>query len=162
MKIHFLDSSVFCNLLAIPGKSDRAGETKAELDLILKNKERERIILPFATIIETGNHISHISDGNVRYNTAKRFCTAMLKTIAGEAPWTYYGAQLTEADIENICSRFPETVKHGMGVGDLSIIRAYERYKDETPAIEEIRIWTYDNHLAQFHETMSLPPRRRR
>lgn len=70
MKIHFLDSSVFCNLLAIPGKSDRAEETKAELDLILKNKERERIILPFATIIETGNHISHISDGNVRYNTA--------------------------------------------------------------------------------------------
>ena len=53
-------------------------------------------------------------------------------------------------------------LKTKTGVGDLSIIRAYERYRDETPAIGEIRIWSTDNHLIGYHEKMEIPSRRRR
>ncbi len=70
-----------------------------ELKEILANSEKEKIILPFATIIETGNHIAHIPDGRLRYDTAKKFCDAIIKTIDGEAPWSYYGSQLTEEDL---------------------------------------------------------------
>lgn len=152
MKIHFLDSSVFCNILEIPGRSEHIEETRTELKRIIANSSREHIILPFATIIETGNHISHIGDGRLRRSSAEKYCEIMEKTINGKAPWTYYGAQMTEDDIKSICSEFPNSVTQGKGIGDLSIIRAYEKYKDETPAIEEIRIWSYDRHLSVYHQ----------
>ena len=75
---------------------------------------------------------------------------------------TYYGSQLTEEDLRKICDNFPQAVITGTGVGDLSIVRAYEKYKDETPGVEEIRIWSYDRHLEHYHEIMDMPPRRRR
>lgn len=161
MKIHFLDTSVFCNILNVSKMADEREKTMAELNRINNNSTKERIVLPFATIIETGNHIAHIKDGRLRYETARKFCEAIEKTIAGEAPWTYYGSQLTEKDLEVICSNFPEASKISMGVGDLSIIRAYEKYKDETPCVDEIRIWSYDHHLMQYHEVMEWPNYRR-
>lgn len=134
-----------------------------ELKEILANSEKEKIILPFATIIETGNHIAHIPDGRLRYDTAKKFCDAIIKTIDGEAPWSYYGSQLTEEDLRVICDGFPDAaLKEETGVGDLSIIRAYEKYKEETPAIEEIRIWSYDEHLERYHEVITSRARRNR
>lgn len=161
MIVHFLDTSVFCNILNIDGRNERAGEAMAELQRICADKDREIIVLPFATVIETGNHIAHISDGNLRYKTAQKFCEAMNKTVSGEAPWTYYGSQLTEEDLMKICAGFPEAAQNKVGFGDLSIIRAYEKYKDEIPGIGEIRIWSYDKHLAAYHERMELPERRR-
>ncbi len=143
--------------------SDEREIAVEELKEILANSEKEKIILPFATIIETGNHIAHISDGNFRYETAKKFSEAVLKTINGAAPWSYYGSQLTEEDLKVICTKFPEEAKYNStGVGDLSIVRAYEKYKEETIGIEEIRIWSYDHHLEQYHEVLSLADRRKR
>lgn len=161
MKIHFLDTTVFCNILNVYMMADEREIAMEELKEINYNSDKEKIILPFATIIETGNHISHISDGNLRYQTANRFCETIIKTVEGYAPWTYYGSQLTEEDLKSICEKFPESVKNCVGVGDLSIIRAYEKYKDETPGIEEIRIWSYDQHLKQYHDIIRMPDRRR-
>lgn len=162
MKIHFIDTTVFCNIINVDKLADEREYAIAELKEINDNSAREKIILPFATIIETGNHIAHIADGNLRYKTAQKFCEAIIKTIEGSAPWTYYGSQLTEEDLRKICDNFPQAVITGTGVGDLSIVRAYEKYKDETPGVEEIRIWSYDRHLEHYHEIMDMPPRRRR
>ena len=70
--------------------------------------------------------------------------------------------RLTKNDLSIIAERFPEVaLKYEMGVGDLSIIRAYEKYHDETPAISEIRIWSYDKHLEKYHEVVKERRRRR-
>lgn len=46
----------------------------------------------------------------------------------------------------------------GEGFGDLSIINAYNKYKNETPAISEIRIWSIDSHLQdKYNEKFELP-----
>ena len=162
MKVHMIDSTVFCNLLSVPFMSDEREYTLSELKEITSHSGKEIIILPYATIIETGNHIAHISDGNKRYQSAEHFQDAIRKTINNEAPWYYYGSQLTKNDLSIIAERFPEVaLKYEMGVGDLSIIRAYEKYRDETPAISEIRIWSYDKHLEKYHEVVKERRRRR-
>ena len=67
-----------------------------------------------------------------------------------------------EEDLKVICDGFPAAALDGTGVGDLSIICAYQKYKEETPAIEEIRIWSYDKHLEDYHEVITLRNRRNR
>lgn len=115
------------------------------------------MILPYATIIETGNHIAQNGDGRQRRQVADNFCKIIDKTLKGEAPWVYYGEQMRAEDLEAICKDFPDAAMRQEGFGDLSIINAYNRYKDETPAINEIRIWSLDKHLKDtYHEKIEI------
>ncbi|WP_342476619.1 hypothetical protein NYE24_21480 [Paenibacillus sp. FSL H7-0350] len=47
-----------------------------------------------------------------------------------------------------------------VGVGDLSIIQVYKKYKN-VPAIGSIRIWSLDHHLQAYYEEMPSIRRRR-
>lgn len=159
MNIHFIDTSVFTNILNVPNMSDERKKIMAEFKKLVDSKE-DYLILPYATIIETGNHIAHNGDGRQRRQVAERFSECLLKTIKNQAPWQYYGRQLTEEDLEKIGMAFPDAAMREQGIGDLSIIRAYERYRDETPGISKIRIWTLDQHLMPYNETIDKIPTR--
>lgn len=159
MNVHFIDTSVLLELLNVPGKSKNPKHYRHEL-LELKKSRSETLILPFATIIETSNHIAQNGDGNQRRECAKRFCDCIQKTITGEAPWKYYGKQMSPEDLEIICRQFPDAAMREEGFGDLSIIRAYEKYKKETPGIAHIRIWTSDTHLIGYDEDVPMTSRR--
>lgn len=161
MNVHFIDTSVFLELLNVPGKSENHERYMKEL-VELNQTRTETLILPFATIIETGNHIAQNGDGNQRRSCAKRFCDCIMKTINGEAPWKYYGKQMTPEDLEIICGKFEDAAMRAEGFGDLSIIRSYEKYKEETPGIANIRIWTKDAHLMGYNEVVQAIGRRNR
>lgn len=160
MYVHFIDTSVFLNIVNVPGRNQQREEVMRELKELLKNSKSNTLILPFATIIETGNHIAHCGDGNQRRKTAEKFCKCIEKTVTNEAPWQYYGNQLTAEDLSEICRDFPDFAMREEGFGDLSIIRAYNKYKSETPAIHKIRIWSVDSHLKDIYketiETVNL------
>ncbi len=64
-KVHFIDTTVLAELLNIPGLSTQHEKIKAEY-LQLDHNE-DIFVLPVATLVETGNHIAHIPDGNLRY-----------------------------------------------------------------------------------------------
>lgn len=61
---------------------------------------------------------------------------------------------MTPEDLGIICGQFENAAMRAEGFGDLSIIRAYEKYKEETPGIAHIRIWTKDTHLMGYDETV--------
>lgn len=159
MRIHFIDTSVFTNILDVPNRNQQRKFIIREFKQIA-DSEQDLLILPFATIIETGNHIAHNGDGQQRRKSAEKFRNVLLKTIHNEAPWFYYGRQLTVEDLEEICNVFPDAAMRAEGFGDLSIIRAYECYKNETPGIEEIRIWSIDSHLSSYSERITTLPGR--
>lgn len=71
MNVRFIDTSVMMNLLEVPGRCADSQMIKDEFRQIIDNKEV--LILPIATIIETGNHIAHISNGNSRRTIASKF-----------------------------------------------------------------------------------------
>ena len=59
--VHLVDTSVLVELLDIPGRNNRHEEAKQEYKELEKNGDS--FVLPMAAILETGNHIAHISDG---------------------------------------------------------------------------------------------------
>ncbi len=67
---------------------------------------------------------------------------------------------MSPEDLEIICRQFPDAAMREEGFGDLSIIRAYEKYKKETPGIAHIRIWTSDTHLIGYDEDVPMTSRR--
>ena len=92
MNVRFIDTSVMLNLLEVPGRSVDSQMIKKEFRQTIENKEI--LILPVATIIETGNHIAHINNGNCRRTIAATFGNFLRKTAEGEAPWQLYGKEL--------------------------------------------------------------------
>lgn len=67
MRVYFIDTSVLDNLLEIPKKSQDREQVKN--DFSKRQSENSRFILPITAVIETGNHIAQLSDGQVRRAT---------------------------------------------------------------------------------------------
>lgn len=152
MLVTFIDTSVMTNLLDIPHKNEHRQDALEELHRLITQKGNV-LILPITTIIETGNHISHIADGHIRRQKAELFCKYLRNTALENAPWQLYGNQLDNKDLLFLADHFQNFAMQGMGLGDLSIIRQYQTYKDKVPA-SQVRIWTYDKHLASYNDTI--------
>lgn len=163
MNVRFIDTSVMLNLLKVPGKCNEAELVREEWKEVLASKEV--LILPVATIIETGNHIAHIEEGHIRRKIAGKFGEYLRKTAEGEAPWQLYGVELDKEGLRYLADNIEEWATYEVGTGDLSIIYAYEQYKEKTPAIGNIMIWSTDTHLQGYKEenvSMSIKRRRRK
>lgn len=129
------------NLLEIPGKCSDAERVKAD----------------FKSIVESGNHIAHIADGRIRRERSLIFKEFLEKTANNEAPWKLYGVKLEKDDLLALAEKFPDyALQYEMGLGDMSIIHFYEKYKEETPAVGHIMIWSTDRHLSGYEEDVAI------
>jgi hypothetical protein len=160
MRIHFIDTSILTNILDIPFRNQ-------DREIVLREYQKlqevnDTFILPLATIIETGNHIAQIDDGNLRRIKGNEFSGMLRKIANDESPWKFFEDEVTREEIAVIADRLPESIIYGSGVGDLSIITAYEKYKNNTPAIGSIRIWSMDGHLRQYEQALIMPPTRKK
>lgn len=99
--VTFIDTSVLVEVLRVPGKSQQPAEVTAELRA--RTGAGESMILPTATIIETGNHIAKVGDGTARRTVAERFAKVLEATIAGDVPWALNGARWDEGLLAAIC-----------------------------------------------------------
>lgn len=161
MNVRFMDTSIVMNLLEIPGKCQDAEKIKEEFKQVIE--DREILILSMATIVESGNHIAHINDGRIRREKAIRFQEFLRKTANEEAPWILYGLDLSKEDLLIIAEEFPErALRLEMGIGDLSIIRFYEKYKNDVPAVGRIMIWSTDHHLSCYSQDLTMKRRKSR
>lgn len=157
MYVHFIDTSVLLNIINVPGRNQKREEVMRELKELMEDSKNNALVLPFATIIETGNHIAHCGNGYERRKSAEKFVECIENTINNNAPWQYYGNQMTTEDLREICKDFPDFAMREEGFGDLSIVKSYEKYKNETPAIHKIRIWSVDGHLKDVYEEIVEP-----
>lgn len=162
MNVRFIDTSVMANMLKIPGKCNDAESVQEELKQVIEAKEV--LILPIATIIETGNHIAHIADGRIRRTIAGKFGEYLRKTAEGKAPWQLYGRkEFDENGLLYLADHIEENAVCKIGLEDVSIIHAYEQYKEETIGIGRIMIWSTDIHLQGYcEENVSVAVNRRR
>jgi len=70
-------------------------------------------------------------------------------------------SEVTAEDLKYYANNYLDYAKQGIGLGDLSIIRTYEKCKAICVS-GNVRIWSTDNHLAAFNETISGVNRRRK
>lgn len=160
MNVKFIDTSVMLNLLEVPGSCDKKELVKEQWRRYLEAKDT--LFMPAATIIETGNHISHIADGNSRRGIAAKFGEYLRKTAYGEAPWKFYKSAMDQNELLYLAGNIEEFATREIGIGDMSIVYTYEHFRDEMPAIGSIMIWSTDAHLQGYcAENVSMTRRRK-
>lgn len=153
-RITFIDTSVLCDLLAVPGKAQAVEEVRREL------KERagkgERFILPMSTIIETGNHVEQAVDNR---EAAEAFTDLVRAAIRGGGPFqanavtwdtTFLGRMLDGASTGGVTFTDLATT-HQLGTGDIAILVERDRFVDATAfRAQDVGIWTHDAKLAAY------------
>ena len=144
--VYFIDTSVLLNILAVPDfDQDRKTVIQEMKD---KEKLGDNFILPIATINETGNHIAHIGDGRVRRNRAQKLSAMIDSVLHNESPWTYNKSEISDEELLKIANRFPDYAEQQeMGLGDLSILSEYTKYKKKNKKFLNVKLWSLDKHL---------------
>lgn len=140
MSVVLIDTSVFCNIVPVPGRDQNQPEVVAEFEALIQ--AGTTLLLPMTAVLETGNHIAKMENGAKRRKTAANFCRLVLDAINGNAPWT--PTPFWEMDaMENWLDEFPDAAMRGRGMGDLSIIKEWERQCQLNRA-RRVRIWSLD------------------
>jgi hypothetical protein len=153
-RVLFIDTSVLCEIVAVPGKSQRPDEVAR----VLEEYETAgiQLVLPIATVIETGNHIAQAVDGQARRSCAERFCNLLRATATGRAPWVLHSVSWDERMIRLLCDGLPTTGSFVdlagagvLGTGDLSILAESELFAARTAHLE-VGVWTHDEKLSAY------------
>lgn len=144
--ICLMDTTVFVEFLEVPTMSSQSDEIVTETRQ--KVELGEKLFLPMATILETGNHISQNGDGRQRRQCAERFLRQVALAIDGKSPFTPINFLAAE-DMRNWLSEFPDAAMQGRGLGDLSIIHDWERQKHLHHG-RRVYIWSLDDHLQGY------------
>lgn len=146
MTVCIVDTSIFCNVLDIPGKNQDRGDVLAILREHIKAEWS--LLLPMAAIIETGNHIGHLKSGGHRRRYAGLFRDQVHKACNGEAPWVTTPFPDKDSILEWL-DDFPEHATRGLGFGDRSIVAEFDRQCILNRA-RRVLIWSLDGDLAGY------------
>jgi len=150
--IVLLDTTVYLNILDVPGRNQYREDIFVEFGLRIENGDN--FLLPMASIWETGNHIARLSDGNKRYQYAEKLVRDVRNALDGEVPYrpTYFPDR--EAFMEwliefpNYAQRNKSDNKPGEGgsLSDFSIIKEWEQTRDRH-SMSRVLIWSLDIDL---------------
>lgn len=153
-EVRFVDTSVLCDLLKVPGKCQRHDEVREELAAL--QDRGVALVLPIATIIETGNHIAQAPEGHGRRASAQAFVGVLRLTAEGGAPWVLHSVAWDRRMLALLCDGpgkvgpFVELAGSGvLGAGDMAILAECELYSARTAGVD-VRVWTHDERLAAY------------
>lgn len=147
----FVDTSVLCELLQVPGKSSpaRAAEVKGEADR--RYQAGERFVIPITTVIETGNHIAQ-AQGN-RYGVAGRLVALLRLAMAEQSPWRVLQTRLGPEFLSSLCAgdstgqSLQELAAAKVGAGDVALLVERDQLLAGSAATS-VQVWTFDEGLA--------------
>ncbi|MBV8887098.1 MAG: hypothetical protein JO235_24320, partial [Chroococcidiopsidaceae cyanobacterium CP_BM_RX_35] len=117
------------------------------------------LVLPLATIIETGNHIAQ--SGSRRYELAQALANLMELAADRQTPWAAFTDQsvLWEAEgLKTLAREWGQMAAQGMSIGDATIKRVAEHYLRLGCRVE---ILTGDAGLKSYEPAAPTKPRRR-
>ncbi|MEV0623263.1 hypothetical protein AB0I81_58805 [Nonomuraea sp. NPDC050404] len=148
-RVEFVDTTILCNLLDVPGKNQNRAAVARDLT---EHKRGCQLILPVTTVIETGNHIAQLPDGRLRRLYAEKLSQLLEMVIDGRAPWVLHtvewGAGFLRSLIDGAGTGVPlsDHVMSKLGLGDLCILAERELYRSRVTGVE-VAIWTLDDQL---------------
>lgn len=153
--IILLDTSVYLNILNVPGNNQDRQVIFAELQACII--AGDHFLLPLAAVWETGNHIADLHDGQTRRRYAEILRDDVTKAFMGEVP--YKPTFFPERDIFlEWLQVFPDyamknksvkKTREGVSLADLSIIKEWERVCNINP-MTRVRIWSLDGDLEGY------------
>ncbi len=169
-KVLIIDTSILCVWLKVPSMTACVSNSgtwdfeRVNAKIQEEEKNKTTFVLPLATIIETGNHISQ-ANGDV-FNLAQRFCELLRKTANEETPWSAFSRQdelWTKEKLIELSENWPKSASRKISIGDFTI-KDVANYYSKLPAKFEVEIFTGDSGLKAYevevNERKAQTPRR--
>lgn len=166
-KVIVIDTSIYCVWLQIPfmetcGKdNDRWDFERVNAKIEEEIAAKSTLVLPLATLIETGNHLSQCSGD--RYQLALKFSENLKNSIDNQNPWAAFSEQSSlwnDESMTELANNFPNFAAQELSIGDATIKSVAEYYSSIGFQVE---ILTGDGGLKAY-EPINKPliPRRRK
>ena len=145
--IVLVDTSVLLNVLRVPAKSGARSAVLAQLEVhILAD---DQLLLPMATVLETGNHIGQIKQSGAE---RRRCASALVELVHGAVtehlPWALVPLPDQDALLSWL-DEFPDWAVRGVGLGDVSIVDAWKRACSQFQGWR-VTVWSLDTHLQGY------------
>lgn len=167
-KVLILDTSILCVWLQVPGKETCGPDDKRWTYELVKQKIDAEIdadttlILPLASIIETGNHIAQARGD--KHDIVNTFAEHIEKAIDGNAPWAAFTEQsrlISNNALKETLATWKTTALSGQSLGDALIVAVAKYYSAYNIAVE---IFTGDEGLKAYEpaQPKQILPRRRK
>lgn len=161
-----IDTSILCVWLKVPGletcgpDDNRWDFSRASREIDAAIESGHTLVLPLATLIESGNHIAHAPD--YRFEAARRLADLITKSADQETPWAPFTDQseLWAPDsLKRLASCWPTMAARKLGIGDATI-RDVAQYYGKMGW--RIKLLTGDAELAAYQPSSRPPSPRRR
>jgi len=166
-KVIVVDTSILCVYLEVPGKStcgsddDRWDYNRVNEKIKSEKAEGATLVLPLATIIETGNHIAQLKPS--RRDIAEKLAEIMHMSADEREPWAAFSDQAelwTPDRLRSLAEEWPDLAIAGLSLGDTTIKDVANNYAQGSYQVE---ILTGDRQLRSFQPVGPREvPRRRR
>lgn len=146
MTIVIVDTSIFLNILGVPGKAQDREKVRSVLEKLVD--ERAELLLPMVALVEAGNHIAQLKNGDDRRRFMKELVNITRQALRGEASWVLVPYP-DPAELEDSLHRLPDDATRGLGFADASIVAVWERQRRRWPT-RRVAIWSVDSHLSAY------------
>ncbi|MCB5247310.1 MAG: hypothetical protein LHW57_04740 [Candidatus Cloacimonetes bacterium] len=167
-KVLIIDTSILCVWLEVPGMDDCGPEddkwNKQRLDEKIQVEEQAHttFVLPLASIIETGNHISQATHS--RRERGQALAELMRKSANEQTPWAAFSEQSilwAPEKLIHLADAWPDLAAQKLSLGDATIKDVAEYYAQMNFQVE---ILTGDQGLKAYEPVApaELPRRRER
>lgn len=165
-RILILDTSVLCCLLQVPGKdmagsNDDAWDHKRISALVQTEVDAgSTLVLPLASIVETGNHISQAPRN--RFHTAERLAELIRLAANETTPWAAFTDQADlwgPEQLIRLADEWPKLADANTSIGDATIKNVAEYYSGIGWDVE---IVTGDQGLKAYQPAKPVSTPRRR
>jgi hypothetical protein len=150
-RVTFIDTSVLCELLEVPGMCSQHEDIRSEFEL--RGDGGERFVIPITAVIETGNHIAQAAGD--RRAAAERFVRFLAAAGSSEAPFTVHRLGWDEEFLTELCAGnatgqpFIDLANAKMGAGDVAILVERDRFRRDS-AYTQVQVWTLDQALVAY------------
>ncbi|MEQ9481365.1 hypothetical protein [Coleofasciculus sp. F4-SAH-05] len=165
-KVLIIDTSVLCVWLEIPGMETCGSGSlywdKEKVDQKLETEIQHNtvLVLPLATVLETGNHITQAR--SKPYELAQKLAEIMRKAADETTPWAAFAeqAELWEAEgLKNLADEWQQVVPQKTSLGDATMKMLAEHYDRKGYQVE---IMTGDEGLKSYEPIPPVPRPKRR
>ena len=166
-KVLIIDTSVLCVWLEVPGMNncgpddDKWSKQRVDVKIEKEVGDGTTLVLPLATIIETGNHIAQAAHS--RRERASALAGVIHKSVDEKTPWAAFRDQSAlwePKKLKNLADRWPELAHQKFSLGDATIKEVAEYYAQTQGWLVEI--FTGDQGLKAYEPSIPAEVPRRR
>ena len=142
-KAIIIDTSLFCVWLQVPGMEIcGSDDNRWDFDRVNKLIEEKKtkgatLVLPIATLVETGNHIAQARIK--RYETAQALAKIMTDAADETSPWAAFGAQFVlwnSEELKKLATQWPNLAAEQTSMGDATIKIVGQFYAEKGYQVE--------------------------